>query len=172
GFSGIKSFVILIKTPDLSQRSPQNCPKCGHPVNGHYCQGCALLRKKFKEDLILQDSSKPSNDDTNVVNALREPFIGNQDPGKNSSQSPPQIHHHCCYGCGDPLEGIFCHQCTCELCGTDAHYGYNCPPKVPIIPDPEPFNNQTIKELPPIVQSFDPKSDIVHDSPNVFNPPP
>nr|GFC34029.1 hypothetical protein [Tanacetum cinerariifolium] len=72
---------------DLSQRSPQNFPKCGNPINGHYCQGCALLRKKFKKDLftsciengILQDSSKPSNDNTNVVNALREPFVVNQD---------------------------------------------------------------------------------------------
>nr|GEY90931.1 hypothetical protein [Tanacetum cinerariifolium] len=135
---------------------------------------------KFKEDLftsciehgILQDSSEPSNGNTNVVNALREPFVGNQDPGKNSSQSPSQINHHCCYGCGDPLEGIFCHQCTCKLCGNGAHYGYNCPPKVSIIPDPEHFNNQNIKELPPTVQSFDTKSDLVHDSPNVFNPPP
>nr|GFB55755.1 hypothetical protein [Tanacetum cinerariifolium] len=38
--------------PDLSQRSPQNCPKCGNPVDGQYCQGCALLRKKVKEDLF------------------------------------------------------------------------------------------------------------------------
>nr|GEX55041.1 hypothetical protein [Tanacetum cinerariifolium] len=155
-----KIICDLHKTPDLSQRSPQNCPKCGHPVDGHYCQARALLRKKFKEDLftscvnngILQDSSEPSDDDTNVANALREPFVVNQDPGKNSSQSPPQINHHCCYGGGDPLGGIFCHQCTCELCGNGAHYGYNCPPKVPIILDSEPFNNQTIKELPPTVQ--------------------
>nr|GEV30689.1 hypothetical protein [Tanacetum cinerariifolium] len=157
-----------------------NCPKCGHPVNGHYCQGCALLRKKFKEDLftsciehgILQDSFEPSNDNINVVNAPREPFVRNQDPGKNSSQSPPQINHHCCYSCGDPLEGIFCRQCTCELCGNDAHYGYNCPSTVSIIPNPEHFNNKTIKELPPIVPSFDPKSNLVYDYPNVFDPPP
>nr|GEV83596.1 hypothetical protein [Tanacetum cinerariifolium] len=70
-----KIICDLDKTPDLSQRSPQNYPKCGHPVNGHYCQGCALLRKKFKEDLftscvenkILQDSSEPSNDNTNIL---------------------------------------------------------------------------------------------------------
>nr|GEW36203.1 hypothetical protein [Tanacetum cinerariifolium] len=175
GILGDKIICDLDKTPDLFQRSPQNCLKCGHPVNGHYCQGCALLRKKFKEDMftsciengILQDSFEPSNDNLNVVNALREPFVGNQDLGKNSSQSPPQINHHCCYGCGDPLEGIFCHQCTCKLCENGAHYGYNCPPKVLIIPDLEPFNNQTIKELPPTVQGFDPKSDLVHDSPNV-----
>nr|GEW17889.1 hypothetical protein [Tanacetum cinerariifolium]GFC71076.1 hypothetical protein [Tanacetum cinerariifolium] len=53
-----------------------------------------------------------------------------------------------------------------------AHYGYNCLPKFLIISNPEPFNNQTIKELPPTVQSFDTKSDLVHDSPNVFDPPP
>nr|GEW72252.1 reverse transcriptase domain-containing protein [Tanacetum cinerariifolium] len=174
-----KIICDLDKTPDLSQRSHQKCPKCGHPVDGHYCQGCDLLRKKFKEDLftsciknrIIQDSSEPSNDNTNVVNAPQEPFLGNQDPGKNSSQNPPQINHHCCYGCGDPLEGIFCHQCTCDLCGNGAHYGYNCLPKVPIIPNPKPFNNQTIKELPPTILKFDPKSDLVNDSPNVFDPP-
>nr|GEW48397.1 hypothetical protein [Tanacetum cinerariifolium] len=88
----------------------------------------------------------------------------------NSSQSPSQISQHCCYGCGNPLEGIFCHQCTCELCGNGAHYGYNFSPKVPILPDPEPFNSHTIKDLSPTVQGFDPKSDLVHNSPNVFSP--
>nr|GEU57402.1 hypothetical protein [Tanacetum cinerariifolium] len=184
------------KTPDLSQRPPQNFPQCGNPVDGQYCQGCALLRKKFKEDLFtyciqngifqdFQDTSKPSDDNTNVVNALQEPFVVKQDPGENSSQSPPQINHHCCYGCGDSLEDTFCHQCTCELCGKGAHYGYNCPLKVSIIPDPEPFNNQTIDELPQTLPSFDPtcyseegnsftydsKSNLAYDSPNDFNPP-
>nr|GEU97055.1 zf-CCHC domain-containing protein/DUF4219 domain-containing protein/UBN2 domain-containing protein [Tanacetum cinerariifolium] len=67
---------------------------------------------------ILQDSFEPSNDNTNVVNALQEPFVVKQDPG--------------------------------------AHYGYNCLPKVLIIPDLEPFNNQTIDELPQTLPSFDP----------------
>nr|GEU66883.1 retrovirus-related Pol polyprotein from transposon TNT 1-94 [Tanacetum cinerariifolium] len=123
--------------------------------------GCALLRKKFKEDLfsyciengILQDSSEPSNDNTNIANALQEPFVVNQDPDENSSQS--------------------------------AHYGYNFPPKVPVVPDLEPFNNQTVDELPQTLPSFDPTcyyenrnsfiydptSNLVHDSPNVFDPP-
>nr|GFD05630.1 hypothetical protein [Tanacetum cinerariifolium] len=153
-----------------SQRSPQNCPKNGHPIDGHYCQGCALLQKKFKEDLftygiengILQDSFEPSNDNTNVANALQEPFVVNQDP-----------------------EDIFCHQCTCELCRKGAHYGYNCLPKASIVPDPEPFNNQTVDELPQTLPSFvltcysedgnlftyDSTSNLVLDSPNVFDPP-
>nr|GEX99546.1 hypothetical protein [Tanacetum cinerariifolium] len=115
-----------------------------------------------------------------------QPFVVIQDPGKNSSQSPPQINHHYCYGCCDSLEDIFCHQCTCESCGKGAHYGYNCPLEVSIIPNLEPYNNQTIDELPQTLPSFDPtcysedgnsftydsRSNLVDDSHNIFNPPP
>nr|GEZ69735.1 hypothetical protein [Tanacetum cinerariifolium] len=189
-----KIICDLNKTPDLSQRPPHDCPKCGNLVDGHYCQGCALLRKKFKEDLFtyfiengifqdFQDTSEPSNDNTNVVNAPQDPFVVKQDPGKNSSQSPPHINHHCCYGCGDSLEDIFCQQCTCESCGKGAHYGYNCPSKVPTIPNSKPCNNQNIDELPQTLPSFDPtcysgdensftydsESNLVDDSPNVLS---
>ncbi|GKC48432.1 hypothetical protein Tco_1066154, partial [Tanacetum coccineum] len=140
------------------------------------------------ENGIYQDllnTYESSDDDTNVVNAPREPFVVKQDPGENSSQSPPQINHNCCYECGDSLDGIFCQQCTCKSCGKGAHIGYNCPPKAPIISNPEPCN-QTIDELPQTLPSFDPtcysekenslpyvsKPNFVDDSPNVFNPPP
>nr|GEX27784.1 hypothetical protein [Tanacetum cinerariifolium] len=160
-----KIICDLNKTNDLSQRPPHNCPKCENPVD---------------------DTFEPSNDNTNVANALQEPFVVKQDPGKNSSQSPPHINHHYCYGCGDLLEDIFCHQCTCESCGKCAHYGYNCPLKVPIILNLEPCNQQIIDELPQTLPSFDPtcysgdgnsftydaKSSLVDDSPNIFNPPP
>nr|GEX55341.1 hypothetical protein [Tanacetum cinerariifolium] len=101
------------KAPDSSQRPPHNCLKCGNPVEGLYCRQCALLQKKLKED-----------------------------PGENSSQSPPHIDHHCCYRCGDSLDGIFCQRCTCESRGNGAHIGYNCPSKVLIISNPEPFYSQ------------------------------
>nr|GEU87844.1 putative reverse transcriptase domain-containing protein [Tanacetum cinerariifolium] len=161
GSLGVTIICDINKTPDLTQRPPQNCPKYGNPVDGHYCQGCAILQKKFKEDLftyciengILQDSFEPSNDNTNVVNALQEPFVVEQDPG-----GPPQTNHHCCYGCGDSSDYL----------------------------DPEPCNNQTVDELPQSVPSFDPtryyedgnsftydfRSNLVDDSPNVLDPPP
>nr|GEV58157.1 hypothetical protein [Tanacetum cinerariifolium] len=59
GSLGDKIICDLDKTPDLSQRSLQNCPKYGNPVD---------------------DSSEPSNDNTNVVNAIQEPFVVEQDP--------------------------------------------------------------------------------------------
>nr|GEV24644.1 hypothetical protein [Tanacetum cinerariifolium] len=104
---------------------------------------------------------------------------------ENSSQSPPHI-NHCCYECGDPLDGIFCKRCTCKSCGKDAHIGYNCPPKVSFISNPEPCKNQTIDELPQTLPSFHPTFHSGYESPftcdstpnyvdeslNVFNPPP
>ncbi|GKE55867.1 hypothetical protein Tco_1495052, partial [Tanacetum coccineum] len=70
-------------------------------------------------------------------------------------------------------------------CGNGAHIGYNCPPKAPIISNPEQCN-QTINELPQILPSvhpscnsgdensftYDSKPNSVDDSPNDFNPPP
>ncbi|GJR95750.1 hypothetical protein Tco_0267924 [Tanacetum coccineum] len=144
---------ILVPKPP---RNCARCARCGTPVDGPYCQGCALLRKEFMEGLLtncveneffkdFQDTSESSDDNTNVVNAPREPIVVNQDPGENSSPSPLHI-DHCCHECGDSLDGIFCQQCTCKSCGKGAHYGYNCPPRVPIISNPEPCKNQTIDE--------------------------
>ncbi|GJV16062.1 hypothetical protein Tco_1361385 [Tanacetum coccineum] len=155
------------KTPDSSQRLLPNCPNCGDPVDGLYCRQCALLRKKLEEvwsiicdeNEIFQDflnTSKPSNDNTNVVNAPQEPFVFNQDPAENSSQSPPHIDHYCCYGCGESSNCIFCQRCTCESCGNGAHYGYNCPPKVPIISNPEPCYIKNVDEFPQTLLSFHP----------------
>ncbi|GJX45532.1 hypothetical protein Tco_0262208 [Tanacetum coccineum] len=61
--------------------------------------GSALLQKKFKEYLLTycvengifqdsQDTFKSSDDNTNVINALQEPIIVNQDPGVKSLQGP------------------------------------------------------------------------------------
>nr|GEX44847.1 hypothetical protein [Tanacetum cinerariifolium] len=127
------------KAPDSSQRPPHYCPKCGNPFDRLYYRQCALLQKKLKEvwftickeNEIFQDflnTSESSNDNTNVVSASQEPFVFNQNPGKNSSQSP-HIDQHCCYGCGDSLDGIFSQRCTGDFCGNGAHIGYNYPPK-------------------------------------------
>nr|GEW51499.1 hypothetical protein [Tanacetum cinerariifolium] len=143
-----------ILVPKLSKNCAR-CAKCGHPVNGPYCQGCTLLRKKLEEDLVtyfqnFQNTSESSNDSTNVVNAPREPFVVKQDYGVN----PPHI-DECCCECGDALDGIFCQNCTCKSCGKGAHTGYNCPPEVPIISNPEPCNQTMNNELPQTLPSFD-----------------
>ncbi|GJY33668.1 hypothetical protein Tco_0418137 [Tanacetum coccineum] len=148
---------ILTPVPDSSPC----CAKCGTPVDGPYCRGCALLRKKFEEDLLtycgenetskdFEDISESSDDNTNVVNAPREPIVVNQDPGEKSSQDPPLINQNC------------------------AHYGYNCHQKS-VISNPEQCN-QTIAELPqtlPIVHptcNYENENSFIYDSkPNSFN---
>ncbi|GJR85214.1 hypothetical protein Tco_0209225 [Tanacetum coccineum] len=141
------------------------CAVCGTPVDGPYCHGCTLIRTKFEKDLFtycvdngvfqnFQDTPESSNDNTNVVNAPREPSVVDQDPGVNISQDPPQIDHNCCYECGDSLNGIFCQKCICEFCGKGAHFGYNCPPKDPIISEPEPCYNQNSDCFPHDLQTL------------------
>nr|GEX17140.1 hypothetical protein [Tanacetum cinerariifolium] len=170
----------------LVPKLPEICARCGHPVNGSYCQGCALLREKLKEDLVtylkyFQDTFESSNDSTNVANAPREPFVVKQDHGVN----PPHI-DNCCCECGNALDGIFCQQCICKSCGKGAHTGYNFPPKVLIISNPEPYNQTMNNELPQTLPSFDStcyskkensvpcvsKPNFVDESSNIFNPPP
>ncbi|GKB14815.1 hypothetical protein Tco_0848738 [Tanacetum coccineum] len=154
-----------------------------------YTKNCGCSKGSLEDKIltleeVFQDISKSSNDDTNFVN--QEPFVVKQGPDVNSSQSPPQINHNYCYGCGDSLDDIFCQRCTYESCGKGAHYGYNCPPQVSIISKPEPCNNQTVNEFPRTLPSDHPtsysedensftndsKPNFVDDSPNVFNPPP
>nr|GEW72414.1 hypothetical protein [Tanacetum cinerariifolium] len=221
----------MLKTRILVPKLPKSCARCGHPVDGPYCQGCALLRQELEENLdhrsfvdkIICDLNRaPDSPHLHTISPNQfhcfhcKDVLGNGEAcqrctctrcgsglskglcyifGNNqnslndspsSSQSPPHINHHCCYECGDPLDGIFCKRCTCKSCGKDAHVGYNCPPKVPVISNPEPCKNQTIDELPQTLPSFhltfhsgdespftcDSTPNYVDESPNVFNPPP
>ncbi|GJZ02659.1 hypothetical protein Tco_0520620 [Tanacetum coccineum] len=60
--------------------------------------------------LVEVDTSESSNDNTNIINAPREPSVVDQDPG--------------------------------------AHFGYNCPPKDPIISELEPCYNRNFDYSP------------------------
>nr|GFA71912.1 hypothetical protein [Tanacetum cinerariifolium] len=100
----VEDKILVPKLPKNYAR----CARCGHPVDGPYCQGCSLLRKKLKEDLVtyfqdFQNTSESFDDSTNVVNAPREPFVVKQDHDVN----PPHI-DECCCECGDALDRIFC----------------------------------------------------------------
>nr|GEZ42298.1 hypothetical protein [Tanacetum cinerariifolium] len=74
---------------------------------------------------------------------------------------------------------------TCKSCGKGAHYGYNRPPKVSIISNPEPCHDQNVEKFLQALPSFhltcysgdensfayDSTPNLVKDYPNVFNPP-
>ncbi|GJX70705.1 hypothetical protein Tco_0307876, partial [Tanacetum coccineum] len=43
---------------------------------------------------------------------------------------------------------------SCELCGNDAHYGYDCPPQVPFVYNQDPCFNQNFDDFPQTSPSF------------------
>nr|GEV95517.1 hypothetical protein [Tanacetum cinerariifolium] len=101
----------------------RHCFQCKDVLgDGEFCQQCTSMRYGSGLSkglcLICGNNQNSLNDSPSISD--------------NSSQSPPHINHHCCYECGDPLEDIFCQQCTCKSCGKGTHYGYNCPSKVSI----------------------------------------
>ncbi|GKE72289.1 hypothetical protein Tco_1534330, partial [Tanacetum coccineum] len=145
----------------LVPKPTQNYATCGNPVDGLNCRPCAFVRKCLNEGWYtihdeneILNTSESSNHNTNVVSTPREPFVFNQDPGVNSSQSPPQINHKCCYECGDSLDGIFCQRYTCKSCGNGAHIGYNCPPQVPFVYNQDPCFNQNFDYFPQTLPRF------------------
>nr|GEX80935.1 zinc finger, CCHC-type [Tanacetum cinerariifolium] len=159
-------------------KSTFRCYECGD--FNHFA------RNKLEEDLVtyfqnFQNTSESSDDSTNVVNAPREPVVVKQDHGINPSHIDK-----CCCECGNALDGIYCQQCICKSCGKGAHTGYNCPPKVSIISNPEPCNQTMNNELPQTLPSFDStcysdkensvpyvsKPNFVEESFSIFNPPP
>nr|GEU37248.1 hypothetical protein [Tanacetum cinerariifolium] len=174
----------------------KECSSCGALYTTDYCCSNGSLIDKIICDLNKAPDSphlhtflsnqghcfhcKDVLGDGNNQNSLNDfPSIS-----ENNLQSPPHINHDCCHECGDPLDGIFCKQCTCKSCWKCAHIGYSCPPKVSVITNPKPCKSQTIDELPQNLPSFHPTfysgdespftcdstPNYVDESPNVFNP--
>ncbi|GJW42711.1 hypothetical protein Tco_0071510 [Tanacetum coccineum] len=153
-------------TPDSSQQPPQDCVKCGNPVEGPNCQGCALWQKKLKEvwfticheNGIYQDllnTYESSDDNTNVVNAPQEPFVVKQDPDGNSFtyDSTPNFVNDSPNVFNPPPQPQYVPY-SCELCGNDSHYGYDCPPQVPFVYNQDSCFNQNFDYFPQTSPSF------------------
>nr|GFA49521.1 hypothetical protein [Tanacetum cinerariifolium] len=162
----------------------KECLSCGALYTGDFCCSKGNVEDKILVPKLPKNCARcgyPVNGSTNVVNAPRESFVVKKDHGVN----PPHIDESCCE-CGNALDGIFCQQCTCKSYGKGAHIGYNCPPQVPIISNPEPWNQTMNNELPQTLPSFDStcysdkenlvprvsKPNFVDESSNIFNPPP
>ncbi|GJS45367.1 hypothetical protein Tco_0595488 [Tanacetum coccineum] len=59
-----------------------------------------------------------------------------------------------CFFCGSLSDEYGCPCSTCELCGNDAHYGYNCPSQVPFVYNQDPCFNQNLDNFPQTSPSF------------------
>ncbi|GJX72254.1 hypothetical protein Tco_0309425 [Tanacetum coccineum] len=109
------------ETPDSSQQTPCNCSKCGGPFGGLYCRQCTCerCRRNYTDEvcaLCCYEVEKSFVNDSNPNSFIDSPNIFNPPP-------QPQTY-------------------SCELCGNDAHFGYDCPTQVPFISNPDPCYNQ------------------------------
>ncbi|GKC94701.1 hypothetical protein Tco_1160143, partial [Tanacetum coccineum] len=94
------------------------CAGCGEPLYGHPCRWCTCERcgNDLRDGYCFLCHSK--NGDSFTYDSTPNSF----DNPPDFSYPPPQPQYV-------PY--------SCELCGNDAHYGYDCPPQVP-------FNHPTI----------------------------
>ncbi|GJZ89996.1 hypothetical protein Tco_0661923 [Tanacetum coccineum] len=59
-----------------------------------------------------------------------------------------------CFFCESLSDEYGCSCSTCELCGNDAHYGYDCPSQVPFVYNHDPCFNQNLDNFPQTSPSF------------------
>ncbi|GJV79721.1 hypothetical protein Tco_1515591 [Tanacetum coccineum] len=115
------------ETPDSSQQPPRNCSKCGDPLErGERCKRCSCkcYGSGLNEGFCLICASNNKN------SSISDPNPNSFNDSQNLSDYPPQ-----------PLYQTN----SCELCGNDAHYGYDCPPQVPF--DIQELLHKLLKDL-------------------------
>ncbi|GJU34497.1 hypothetical protein Tco_1182851 [Tanacetum coccineum] len=151
------------KTPDSSQRPPQDCVKCGNPVEGPNCQGCALWRKKLKEVWFTICHE----------NGIYQDLLNTYESSDGLTNVLMLLESH--------MES-FVNDALVSLVGKVLILVIIVHRKLQL----SLICNQTIDELPQTLPSFDStcysekenslpyvsKPNFVDDSPNVFNPPP
>ncbi|GJQ97886.1 hypothetical protein Tco_0009025 [Tanacetum coccineum] len=113
------------ETSDSSQQPTRNCSKCGGPFGGLYCRQCTCerCRRNYTDEVCAL-----------CCYEVEKSFVNDSNPNSFSDSpdfpdSPPQPQYD---------------SYSCELCGNDAHFGYDCPTQVPFIYNPEPCYNQDL----------------------------
>ncbi|GJX40309.1 hypothetical protein Tco_0255299 [Tanacetum coccineum] len=112
-----------------------SCYGCGGPLDGFLCRRCTCewCGNNLKDGFCSFCNSRAGNS-----------FIYDSNP--NSFDNPPDFSYH-------PPQPQY-ETYSCELCGNDAHYGYDCPPQVPFVYNQDPCFNQNFDYFPQTSPSF------------------
>nr|GEY19155.1 hypothetical protein [Tanacetum cinerariifolium] len=92
------------------------CAKCGSGLGKGLCYICGRKQNSLNDSQSISETS---------------------------SQSPPNI-NHCCYGCGDPLNGIFCKRCTYDNIISGFPSFFAITPDEPVLSTEEPDNSLSV----------------------------
>ncbi|GKD44144.1 hypothetical protein Tco_1268789 [Tanacetum coccineum] len=108
--SNVSSVDNFVRNPNpiSYDETPRNCSKRGGPFGGLYCRQCTCerCRRNYTDDvcaLCCYEVEKSFVNDLNPNSFIDSPNIFNPPP-------QPQMY-------------------SCEFCGNNAHYGYDCPPQ-------------------------------------------
>ncbi|GJS78278.1 hypothetical protein Tco_0728159 [Tanacetum coccineum] len=105
----------------MSSFNQRGCYVCGGPLDGLLCRRCTCewCGNNLRNGFCSFCASRAGNS-----------FV--YDPNPNSFNNPPNVFNH------PPQPQTY----SCELCGNDSHYGFDCPPRVPLVYEQEPCYNQ------------------------------
>ncbi|GKA26496.1 hypothetical protein Tco_0712605 [Tanacetum coccineum] len=120
----------------MSSFEQRSCFSCGNPVDDQPCRYCTCERCGYYNRGVpcLGCNSEAENSFTYEPT----PYSYNDSP--KFSDYPPQPQYDTYF---------------CELCGNDAHYGYDCPPQVSFFYDQDPcFNQNFDNNFPQTSPSF------------------
>ncbi|GJR09932.1 hypothetical protein Tco_0792584 [Tanacetum coccineum] len=120
----------------MSSFNQLNCFGCGEPIDDVRCRWCTCERCGYdlRDGFCLFCNSRDGN------SFAYDPNPNSFNDSQNLSDYPPQPQYQ---------------TYSCELCGNDAHYGYDCPPQVPIVYNQEPcFNQNFDNNFPQTSSSF------------------
>ncbi|GJT57032.1 hypothetical protein Tco_0992086 [Tanacetum coccineum] len=111
------------------------CVGCGEPLYGHPCRWCTCkwCGNDLRDGYCFLCHSR--NGDSFTYDSTPNSF----DNPPDFSYPPPQPQYV-------PY--------SCELCGNDAHYGYDCPPQVLFVYNQDPCFNQNFNYFPQTSPSF------------------
>ncbi|GJV93854.1 hypothetical protein Tco_1541667 [Tanacetum coccineum] len=125
------------QTPDISNTHSQpltssfnqfHCFHCKDPLeDGVRCQRCTCVRcgHYLGDGFCSFCNSEAGNSFVNYLNP-------------NSFNNPPKFSNY-------PPQPQY-ETYSCELCGNDSHYGYDCPPQFPLVYKQEPSYNQNFSD--------------------------
>ncbi|GKA13765.1 hypothetical protein Tco_0693411 [Tanacetum coccineum] len=120
----------------MSSFNQLNCFGCGEPIDDLCCRWCTCERCGYDlgDGFCLFCNSRDGN------SFAYDPNPNSFNDSQNLSDYPPQPEYQ---------------TYSCELSGNDAHYGYDCPPQVPIVYYQEPcFNQNFDNNFPQTSSSF------------------
>ncbi|GKD30427.1 hypothetical protein Tco_1241205 [Tanacetum coccineum] len=117
----------------MSSFEQQSCFSCGNLLDDQPCRYCTCERCGYYNRGVPCLGCNSENSFT------YEPTPYSYNDSLKFSDHPPQ-----------PQYEMY----SCELCENDAHYGYDCPPQVPFISNPDPCYNQDFDNFPQTSPNF------------------